>query len=638
MKYRIIPAALIVACLFFTVVLFAHASFSDTQGNKYQAAIEFIQSRNIVSGYPDGTFRPNNMINRAELLTIIVGQKYKNLQSKNCFNDVSASAWYSKFVCKGLELGIVAGYPDGSFKPDRNISFVEALIILQHAHNISVNTSGSQWFKDSVDKASSANLIPLDVTDFNQTLTRGQMAEMMTRILKYEENTPEQVETSCNTPSCLEKRTATLFDTPSGMVTKSAMGLGETWEFEPNRFIRVESVDEPWSKISIWTSDPKGCRLFTTREVGTENDLINYKIGFVFGNDVIVPFRLNKKIYIDVTSGSNAYNECKQYSFQPEISCLSLPGSGRYTISDGHFRYVFPDKKYTPGESLRLDFDNLQYNHLLTLFPALSLAYSPTGIWQVSEYRSGELAPQFDKSTEPSGLMIDGLILKQQDLPWLDLYSSDVVNSTITGVATNTDPSTGLSWYANARMALANTNNGLITDTYQYLQLFLNEIHEFGHAAFYGTQGSGAGEYKNLEKYRTMLDEGRANYIESKGGLPQSDYENYMGNCRDTSYGANSPISYKDEKADQYTVGSCFYYLVEKACGTAAINSAFAKVLEQPYHPNDIYPEYFKIFENYCPDKTQYQKIMNNFGISNEVLNEQGTLKRDLLPGNACSM
>lgn len=188
-RNRVLLLLLLGISFFAFYIISAQASFHDIQGHKYQEAIEFIQSRQIVSGYPDGTFRANNTINRAELLTIIVGQKYKNLSSKDCFSDVKAAEWYAKFVCKGRELGIVAGYPDGSFRPEQNVSFVEALIMLQRAHNISINTSATYWFENSVRKASEMNGIPLDIILFDTKITRGQMAEMMTRILKYEENT-----------------------------------------------------------------------------------------------------------------------------------------------------------------------------------------------------------------------------------------------------------------------------------------------------------------------------------------------------------------------------------------------------------------------------------------------------------------
>jgi len=396
MKYKIIPTSLIVACLFFTAILLAHASFSDTQGNKYQTAIEFIQSRNIVSGYPDGTFRPNNMINRAELLTIIVGQKYKSLKPKNCFNDVFASAWYSKFVCKGQQLGIVSGYPNGSFKPDQNVNFVEALIMLQRAHNILVDTSISPWFTDSVNKASTINIIPLDVTNFDQKLTRGQMAEMMTRILKYQENTLDaylgtkkdynvtfndiQANSSIeykwkqcqagNISYCRENVlvTPTVSSWPIslelhrwqdvGTTESFNVGVGDKLPISNQLNIRIESITEARYRgfngsqvnFSIWGKDNNNiCRFISNTGALYYPNNEDFRSSREFTDAFIeLTSVADGKATIKKYTGALAGQRCNEImsSNRRPIACSFYPDSNSYYVENEHFRVHFREQSY----------------------------------------------------------------------------------------------------------------------------------------------------------------------------------------------------------------------------------------------------------------------------------------------------
>lgn len=171
-------------------------AFSDTQSHKYSEAIEFISSKNIVNGYPDGSYQPDKTINRAELLKIIIesidvvfeGANYRKLfepyAGSKCFPDVEANQWYTQYICFAKDYNLVNGYSDGTFRPDQEISFVEALKITMLTFGYQ-NDEGNPWYKNTVDDASNRNLIPLDIYNFNQPFTRGQMAELITRIIKY---------------------------------------------------------------------------------------------------------------------------------------------------------------------------------------------------------------------------------------------------------------------------------------------------------------------------------------------------------------------------------------------------------------------------------------------------------------------
>ncbi len=161
----------------------------DITGHKYEDAIWFVYNNGIVEGYEDGSYKPDKNINRAELLKIVVESKYDNefeaYQSVNCFSDVFADQWYAKYVCFGQDADIVEGYNDGTFRPAKNINFVEALKIVMIGMGYEY-IEGDPWFRPIVELASENNFIPLDMDKFDDKLTRGQMAEMITRVMKYQ--------------------------------------------------------------------------------------------------------------------------------------------------------------------------------------------------------------------------------------------------------------------------------------------------------------------------------------------------------------------------------------------------------------------------------------------------------------------
>ncbi|MBU0668451.1 S-layer homology domain-containing protein [Patescibacteria group bacterium] len=182
----------------FTIILLTTPTvfaFNDVLSNhNYSDAIEFIKSENIVQGYPDGSFKPDNTINRAELLKIIIGAKYSTIEeifNNNCFKDVQKDQWYTKYICFAKDKNIVSGYPDGSFKPEQNVNFVEAMKIAMKAYNISFNENSDPWYKDLVNKSSESNLIPLEIAAFDLNISRGQMTDIITRLIKSQNGTLE---------------------------------------------------------------------------------------------------------------------------------------------------------------------------------------------------------------------------------------------------------------------------------------------------------------------------------------------------------------------------------------------------------------------------------------------------------------
>lgn len=108
--------------------------YSDVPGNKwYNNAVSTLSNMGIICGYPDGTFRPDAPITRAELAKIAAGffsDPRVAATYDGRFSDVHGAEWYISYLMTALEEGLIEGYPDGSFRPNRPITRAETCTIV----------------------------------------------------------------------------------------------------------------------------------------------------------------------------------------------------------------------------------------------------------------------------------------------------------------------------------------------------------------------------------------------------------------------------------------------------------------------------------------------------------------------------
>lgn len=180
-------SGLLIAVLVAIVPSVASAAFTDVPTTHTNAdAIVYMQKWGIVQGYPDGTFRPKNVINRAEFTKILVGAFYPGeANGSECFKDVHTQ-WFSSEVCFAKEKGIVAGYADGTFHPEANVNLAEATKIIVHAAKISVDSStyspAAPWYAPFIGTLTGRHAIPSSFSGVSQSVSRAAMAEMIYRI------------------------------------------------------------------------------------------------------------------------------------------------------------------------------------------------------------------------------------------------------------------------------------------------------------------------------------------------------------------------------------------------------------------------------------------------------------------------
>ncbi len=115
-------------------------NFSDVyEGDWYYSYLSLAEDHDFVNGYADGSFKPNNPINRAEALVILIriaDQTLYGFSSSDIpFSDVKISDWFAYATVIGSRDGILTGYSDGTFKPGNNVSRAEVATMAMRAYN-----------------------------------------------------------------------------------------------------------------------------------------------------------------------------------------------------------------------------------------------------------------------------------------------------------------------------------------------------------------------------------------------------------------------------------------------------------------------------------------------------------------------
>lgn len=147
---------LVVCCIVLLLCLVSVASaitFSDLEGygSNYVEAITNLSERKVINGYPDGTYKPDNNVTRAEVIKIIVSAfDIKLKEGSNvsfAFDDVKGK-WCEEFVKIGASNGLLKGYEDGTFRPDNNVTYGELSAIVCRVLGFDeVSKDSSDWAK-----------------------------------------------------------------------------------------------------------------------------------------------------------------------------------------------------------------------------------------------------------------------------------------------------------------------------------------------------------------------------------------------------------------------------------------------------------------------------------------------------------
>ena len=132
------------------------SGFSDVKRSAwYNNAISTLTKAGILKGYEDGTFQPNGYITRAEFATIAIRFFNGVYEGEDLFPDIK-DHWARDYINNAADKGLVKGYEDGTFGPDRYITRAEAVTLVnrtlnRHPHNDGLHEDMLVW-PDNMDK------------------------------------------------------------------------------------------------------------------------------------------------------------------------------------------------------------------------------------------------------------------------------------------------------------------------------------------------------------------------------------------------------------------------------------------------------------------------------------------------------
>lgn len=160
-------------------------TFTDVEyGSAYYYATNYLYDYGVVNGYEDGSFKPNQNINRAEFLRIVMDAASIEVDGSNCYSDVK-DEWFAPYVCKATELGHVVGDAGtNNFRPADPVNFAEASKIVVNVMGVTPQQVSEDlpWYASFVMTLENYGAIPATVDAFDHQVTRGEMAEMAYRI------------------------------------------------------------------------------------------------------------------------------------------------------------------------------------------------------------------------------------------------------------------------------------------------------------------------------------------------------------------------------------------------------------------------------------------------------------------------
>ena len=145
-------------------------NFDDVAAERWSNdAISTLVNAGILSGYPDGNFNPGAAITRAEFATLVTRFVGIDETATHSFTDLSGH-WAEKYVATAVKLGWIAGYDDGTFRPDGKITRAEAMTLVNRILYRYVNGAGqhndavkwpdnteAKWYYFAVQEATNAH-------------------------------------------------------------------------------------------------------------------------------------------------------------------------------------------------------------------------------------------------------------------------------------------------------------------------------------------------------------------------------------------------------------------------------------------------------------------------------------------------
>lgn len=201
MKSFLQKAALMLLFIAAATSLVQAAKLRDIENSWAKGAIEELVSADVIQGYPDGTFKPEKQVSRAEFAKILTGAMDWKQEGEADYTDL-ASHWAEEYIATVGAHKVITGYPDGTFQPNRSISRAEILTMITRAIKLGekaetadtwlpsfIDLNTQHWAFKNVEAANHLGILPSYIgTELkpDELVTRAETAYLVNSLRKLQ--------------------------------------------------------------------------------------------------------------------------------------------------------------------------------------------------------------------------------------------------------------------------------------------------------------------------------------------------------------------------------------------------------------------------------------------------------------------
>ncbi|MDR1135223.1 MAG: S-layer homology domain-containing protein [Clostridiales Family XIII bacterium] len=165
----------------------------DIAGKPYERAVTALADKDVITGDPDGNFYPDTKLTRAQICTIIVKAMQAPIAQvdgtatqdakKSGFPDMLGYDWAEGYIAYAVERGVVAGYPEGDFRPGNNVTMNELITMTMRAAGYIDSEIGGKWPENYIAKAGDINALDGITAPLPQYADKWMAAQLVYNVL-----------------------------------------------------------------------------------------------------------------------------------------------------------------------------------------------------------------------------------------------------------------------------------------------------------------------------------------------------------------------------------------------------------------------------------------------------------------------
>ncbi len=312
---------IMVALLVCTIsIAIAKSKFPDTVDTKYDAAVEKLTDLNVITGFPDGTFKPGEPVTRAQLCKMIVeGLDLKNANEVALyqFSDVTQNHWGYKWIKTAVDNNIIVGYPDGTFQPDATVTYAESMTMILRALKLEAQMKDKTWPSGYMNEASAQGLLKdVSYTNPNSAANRGEVSmSMYNMVLKVEKQKEEEEQAKKEAQEKAEEE-----------AKKNALDFGLVDSTSSSKSVYYLKFDGDKTKYPINSISGK-TKLTDSKVEGLEGNVIGYK-------------ETKDELDIPVTYTKTSFDKALVIS-KVETDTITFSDKSKWNISTNTFKNTY---------------------------------------------------------------------------------------------------------------------------------------------------------------------------------------------------------------------------------------------------------------------------------------------------------